>query len=493
MFDIDIDKLSVNTIRTLALDAVEAAQSGHPGAPLGLAPAAYVLFTRIMNINPGDPKWFDRDRFVLSAGHASMLLYASLHLAGYESVSLDDIKAFRQLGSRTPGHPENVETLGVETTTGPLGQGFGNAVGMAMAEKFLREKFGAEVCDHSTFAICSDGDLMEGVASEAASIAGHLRLGNCVFLYDDNGITIDGPTSAVVRPERTCRSASRPARLAHADRREDANDLEANPSPRFAPASAETVRPTLISLKTVIGYGSPRAGTRDAHSDPMGEEMVRATKEALDWDPEWKFYVPNEVSAHFDQRQEGMKKQDEWQARVDAWKAANPELASDWDDALAGRARSGVAAAIPEFAPDHAPVSTRKAASEVMQAFGPFVPTMVGGAADLVHSTFTEFEDDKEDWYTPTHAGRNVAWGVREHGMGAALNGLGLHGGIVKPFCSTFFVFTDYMRPPIRLSALMGLDVVLDLQPRLSRSRSARTARRTSRSSTWPRCGRSPI
>ncbi len=457
VFDIDIDKLSVNTIRTLALDAVEAAQSGHPGAPLGLAPAAYVLFTRIMNINPADPKWIDRDRFVLSAGHASMLLYASMHLAGYESVSLDDIKQFRQLGSRTPGHPENVETLGVETTTGPLGQGFGNAVGMAMAEKFLRGKFGAEVCDHFTFAICSDGDLMEGVSSEAASIAGHLKLGKCVFIYDDNGITIDGPTSLSFDQEDV------PKRFEaygwHTLTVEDANDIEAIESALRA-GMAETERPTLISLKTVIGYGSPRAGTRDAHSDPMGEEMVRATKEALDWDPDWKFYVPNEVSAHFDQRDEGLKKQAAWEGRVVAWKAANPELASEWDDALAGRPRSGVADAIPVFAPDHAPVSTRKAASEVMQAFGPFVPTMVGGAADLVHSTFTEFDGDHDDFFTPSHAGRNVSWGVREHGMGAAVNGLGLHGGIVKPFCSTFFVFTDYMRPPIRLSALMGLDVV---------------------------------
>jgi transketolase len=457
VFDIDIDKLSVNTIRTLTLDAVEAAQSGHPGAPLGLAPAAYVLFTRIMNINPGDPKWFDRDRFVLSAGHASMLLYASLHLAGYESVSLDDIKQFRQLGSHTPGHPENVETAGVETTTGPLGQGFGNAVGMAMAERFLREKFGAEVCDHYTFAICSDGDLMEGVASEAASIAGHLQLGKCVFLYDDNGITIDGPTSLSFDQEDVPKRFD--AYGWHTLTVEDANDLEAIESALRA-GMAETERPTLISLKTVIGYGSPRAGTRDAHSDPMGEEMVRATKEALDWDPEWKFYVPNEVSAHFDQRQEGIRKQDAWQGRVATWKAANPELASQWDDALAGRPSSGVAKAIPVFSPDHAPISTRKAASEVMQAFGPFVPTMVGGAADLVHSTFTEFEDDKEDWYTPSHAGRNVAWGVREHGMGAAVNGLALHGGILKPFGSTFFVFTDYMRPSIRLSALMELNLV---------------------------------
>jgi transketolase len=455
--DIDIDQLSINTIRTLAVDAVEAAQSGHPGAPLGLAPAAYLLFTRIMKYNPGDPAWVDRDRFVLSAGHASMLLYACLHLSGYESVSLDDIKHFRQLGSHTPGHPENYETAGVETTTGPLGQGFGNAVGMAMAEKFLREKFGTAACDHQIFAICSDGDLMEGVASEAASIAGHLRLGKCVFLYDDNQITIDGPTSLSFDNEDV------PKRFQaygwHTLTVEDGNDLEAIEA-AIREGIAEEDRPTLISLKTVIGYGSPRAGTRAAHSDPMGEEQVRATKEALGWDPDAKFYIPDEVAAHFDHRQHGQEIQADWEGRFNDWAIANPELAAVWEVAQSGEPLDGAAAAIPAFAPDRPAISTRKAASEVMQTFDAFVPTMVGGAADLVHSTFTEFEAEKDDRFTPSHAGRNVSWGVREHGMGAALNGLALHGGIVKPFGSTFFVFTDYMRPSIRLSALMRLDVV---------------------------------
>ncbi len=451
-----LDQLAINTVRTLTVDAVQAAQSGHPGAPLALAPAAYVLYTRVMKHNPADPMWADRDRFVLSAGHASMLLYASLHLSGYD-VSLDQIKQFRQLGSETPGHPEHGDTPGVETTTGPLGQGFGNAVGMAMAEKFLREKFGSEACDHHIFAICSDGDLMEGVASEAASLAGHLKLGRCVFLYDDNKITIDGPTDLSFAQEDV------PKRFEaygwHTLTVEDGNDVEAIEAAIRA-GMAEEGRPTLVSLKTVIGYASPRAGTRNAHSDPMPDEMVRQTKEALGWDPDAQFLIPDGVYEHWRDPclERGAAAQAAWEARVESWSAANPELAADWRDAWAGKPRTGAAAAIKVFDPEGSPISTRKAASEVMQSFAAFVPTMVGGAADLVHSTFTEFAG--EPAFTPEHAGRNVNWGVREHGMGAAVNGLALHGGIVKPFCSTFFVFTDYMRPPIRLSALMQLDVV---------------------------------
>jgi transketolase len=448
-----IEQLSINTIRTLTVDAVQAAQSGHPGAPLALAPTAYVLYTRVMKHNPADPTWVDRDRFVLSAGHASMLLYATLHLSGYD-LGLDDIKHFRQLGSHTPGHPENFETPGVETTTGPLGQGFGNAVGMAMAEKFLREKFGSDVCDHHIFAICSDGDLMEGVASEAASLAGHLRLGRCVFVYDDNEITIDGPTSLAFSQEDV--EARFRAYGWHTLSVEDGNDLEAIEA-ALREAMAEEERPTLIRLRTVIGYGSPRAGTRNAHSDPMPDDQVRATKEALGWDPDALFLVPEGVSKHFDQRQRGHEEQEKWDQRFEAWSAENPELAADWRDAWAGRPRGGVAGALPVFEAGGS-ISTRKAAAEVMQRFAPFVPTMIGGAADLVHSTFTQFDGDEQ--FTPEHAGRNVAWGVREHGMGAAVNGLALHGGILKPYCSTFFVFTDYMRPPIRLSALMNIDAV---------------------------------
>ncbi len=451
----ELEQLSINTVRALTVDAVQAAQSGHPGAPLALAPAAYVLYRRVMKHNPADPRWPDRDRLVLSAGHASMLLYASLHLSGYD-LGLDEIKRFRQLGSRTPGHPEYGETPGVETTTGPLGQGVANAVGMAMAERFLRERFGAEVCDHHVFAICSDGDLMEGVASEAASLAGHLALGRCVFLYDDNGITIDGPTTLAFAGEDVL--ARFRAYGWHTLEVEDGNDVDAIES-ALREGMAEERRPTLIRLRTVIGYGSPRAGTRSAHSDPMPEEQVRATKEALGWDPDAQFVVPTEVYAHWRDAclERGAAAQAEWQARVDAWAAANPERAAEWRDAWAGRPRAGVAGALPVFEAGQS-VSTRKSAAEVMQAFGPYVPTMIGGAADLVHSTFTQFEGEPP--YSAAASSRNVAWGVREHGMGAAVNGLALHGGIVKPFCSTFFVFTDYMRPPIRLSALMGLDVV---------------------------------
>jgi transketolase len=452
--DPSIEQISINTIRTLAVDAVQAAQSGHPGAPLGLAPAAYLLYTRIMKHNPADPKWPDRDRFVLSAGHASMLLYACLYLSGYD-LSLDDIKQFRQLGSRTPGHPENFETPGVETTTGPLGQGFGNAVGMAMAEKFLRERFGSEACDHRIFAICSDGDLMEGVASEAASLAGHLKLGRCVFLYDDNKVTIDGSTDLSFSQEDVPKRFD--AYGWHTLTVEDGNDLEAIEAAIRA-GIAEEDRPTLISLKTVIGYGSPRAGTRNAHSDPMPEEMVRETKVALGWDPDAHFLVPEAVSEHFNQRERGGAAQKEWEAQLERWATKNVEAAAEWRDAWSGKPRAGVAAALPEFDPDPKGISTRIAGRDVMWAFAPYVPTMIGGSADLVHSTFTEFKD--EEWFAPGHSGRNVAWGVREHVMGAAVNGLALHGGIVKPFGSTFFVFTDYMRPPIRLSALMKLDVV---------------------------------
>ena len=391
----NIEQLSINTIRTLTVDAVQAAQSGHPGAPLGLAPAAYLLYTRIMKHNPADPKWPDRDRFVLSAGHASMLLYACLYLSGYD-LSLDDIKQFRQLGSRTPGHPENFETPGVETTTGPLGQGFGNAVGMAMAEKFLRERYGAEACDHHIFAICSDGDLMEGVASEAASLAGHLKLGRCVFLYDDNKVTIDGRTALSFSQEDVPKRFD--AYGWHTLTVEDGNDLEAIEAAIRA-GIAEEERPTLISLKTVIGYGSPRAGTRNAHSDPMPEEQVRATKEALGWDPDAQFLVPEEVLAHFDQRERGAAAQKEWEAHLERWATRNVEAAAEWRDAQTGRPSAGAVAALPVFDADPKGISTRVAGKDVMQAFAPYVPTMIGGAADLVHSTFTEFKDDA--WFTP--------------------------------------------------------------------------------------------
>src|SRR5271154_4344492 len=353
--DQSIDQLSINTIRTLTVDAVQAANSGHPGAPLGLAPAAYLLYTRVMKHNPADPKWPDRDRFVLSAGHASMLLYASLHLSGYD-LSLDEIKKFRQLGSHTPGHPENIETPGVETTTGPLGQGVGNAVGMAMAERFLREKFGAEVSDHHIFGICSDGDLMEGVASEAASLAGHLALGRLVLLYDDNNITIDGPTTlAFSREDVDARFRAYGWHTVTVDGGNDVDAIEA----ALRAGIAEEDRPTLINLKTVIGYGSPRAGTRNAHSDPFPEDQVRETKETLGWDPDAHFLIPDEIYTHWRDatRERGAAAQADWQQRFDAWAAANAESAADWRDAWSGRPRAGLRDALPVFDPTSPAVS----------------------------------------------------------------------------------------------------------------------------------------
>lgn len=449
------DRLCIDTIRTLAIDAVQAANSGHPGAPLSLAPAAYVLFARIMRHNPADPAWPGRDRFVLSAGHASMLLYASLHLSGYD-LSLDEIRRFRQLGSLTPGHPEFRHTAGVETTTGPLGQGFANGVGMAMAERFLRERYGSDVVDHRVFAICSDGDLMEGISSEAASLAGHLGLGRIVYLYDDNRITIDGSTELSFSENVTARFEAQGWHTLEVDDGEDVEAIEV----ALRAGIAEEERPTLIRLRTVIANHSPgRRGTSKAHGEALGVEEVAATKQALGWDPERHFGIPESVLAHFDQRKRGAEAQEQWQGRFDTWSRANPELAAEWRDGQAGKVGNGLAAALPVFDPAETPkLATRAASGKVFEAMSSFVPTMVGGAADLVGSTKTIFPGD--DSYTREHAGRNVHWGIREHAMAAAVNGLALHGGIVKPYGSTFFVFTDYMRPSIRLSALMGLDVV---------------------------------
>ena len=451
------DRLCIDTIRTLSIDAVQAANSGHPGAPLSLAPAAYVLFRRIMRHNPADPAWPDRDRVVLSAGHASMLLYASLHLSGYD-LPLDEIKRFRQLGSLTPGHPEFRHTAGVETTTGPLGQGFANGVGMAMAERFLRERYGSDVVDHRVFAICSDGDLMEGISSEAASLAGHLGLGRLVYLYDDNRITIDGSTELSFSENVTARFDAQGWHTLEVDDGEDVEAIEA----AVRAGIAEEERPTLIRLRTVIAHHSPgKRGTSKAHGEALGADEVVATKQALGWDPEQHFLIPDGVHEQFRDAvcERGAAAQQEWQTRFDAWARANPDLADEWRDGQAGKVGNGLAAALPVFDPAETPkLATRAASGKVFEAMSPFVPTMVGGAADLVGSTKTIFPGDES--YTREHAGRNVHWGIREHAMAAAVNGLALHGGIVKPYGSTFFVFTDYMRPSIRLSALMELDVV---------------------------------
>ncbi|MFN2612087.1 MAG: transketolase [Solirubrobacterales bacterium] len=453
-------QLAIDTIRALSMDAVQKANSGHPGMPMAMAPAAYLLYTRYLHHNPRDPAWPDRDRFVLSAGHGSMLLYSVLHLSGYE-LSMEELKNFRQWGSLTPGHPERDRvhvTPGVETTTGPLGQGFANGVGMAMAERFLRERYGAEVMDHRVFAICSDGDLMEGVASEASSLAGHLGLGRLVYLYDDNHITIDGSTSLSFDSEDV------PARFRaygwHVQQVEDANDLEAL-SAAIEAGIAEEERPSLIDVRSIIGWPSPNLqGTAKTHGAPLGEDEVRATKEVMGWDPDKSFHVPDGVYEHWREAvAPGEQHQREWRQRLDNWRQTDPEAAAEWERAWEGRPEDGLADALPSFDPaEKDSIATRVASSKAIQALAPYVPTMIGGSADLAGSTNTDIED--EDSYTREHAGRNVHWGVREHAMGSAINGMALHGGIVRPFGSTFLQFSDYMRGAVRLSALMDLPVV---------------------------------
>ena len=453
----DVDQLCVDTIRVLSMDGVEQASSGHPGLPMGMAPVAHVLFTRFLRYDTADPEWPDRDRFILSAGHGSMLLYSVLHLAGYE-LSLEDLKAFRQWGSRTPGHPEHALTPGVETTTGPLGQGFANGVGMAIAERFLRERYGAEVMDHRVFAICSDGDLMEGVAAEAASLAGHLGLGRLIYLYDDNGITIDGPTSLSFATEDVLGRFR--AYGWHTAAVDDANDLDA-----LAAAIDEAIldeeRPSLIGVRSIIGYPAPnKQGTAAAHGAPLGAAEVHATKQALGWDPDASFVVPEQVRRAFAvARTRGAEARRAWRERFARWSGANPQPAAEWWRAWGGKPEWALASVTPRFAPEErAALATRTAGSEVMAALEPCLPTMVGGSADLAESTKTVLPGGGS--FSRTSAGANVHWGVREHAMGAAVNGLALHGGIVKPYGSTFLTFSDYMRPAIRLSALTRLPVV---------------------------------
>ncbi|MEA2253664.1 MAG: transketolase [Solirubrobacteraceae bacterium] len=454
----DISRLSIDTIRTLSMDAVQAANSGHPGLPMAMAPAAYLLYTRILRHNPADPQWPDRDRFILSAGHGSMLLYSVLHLSGYP-LPMDELKRFRQWGSLTPGHPERDRvhvTPGVEITTGPLGQGFANGVGMAMAERFLRAHFGAEVQDHRVFAIVSDGDLMEGISAEAASLAGQLGLGRIVYLYDDNSISLDGPTSLSFDSEDVAMRFE--AYRWHVQTVDDVNDL---PQLEVAidKAMREEERPSLIRVKSIIGWPAPnKQGTSKAHGAPLGEDEVRATKEVLGWDPDAHFLVPDGVYDHFDQKARGGALQAEWQQRFQAWREGHAELAAQWDAAWAGKPMPGVREALSNIDWGKDKLATRVAGQKAMAAFADHVPTMVGGAADLSESTKTEFPPGHEAAYSRARPSRNVFFGVREHGMGGAVNGMAGHGGIVRPYGSTFLQFSDYMRGSVRLSALMGLE-----------------------------------
>ena len=444
----DLPMLAINTIRTLSIDAIQKANSGHPGLPMGCAPMAYTLWQRHLKHDPRAPRWFDRDRFVLSAGHGSMLLYSLLHLTGYE-LSLDDIKNFRQWGSKTPGHPECYETPGVEATTGPLGQGAANAVGMALAEKYLATYFnrpGHNIIDHYTYALVSDGDVMEGVACEAASIAGHLGLGKLIYLYDANGITLDGPLSLVMSEDVGARYAACGWHVQHVENGDrDTGSIDA----AIQTARAEGDRPSIIIIRTTIGFGSPKkAGTSSAHGSPLGDAEVAATKQALGWDPNAKFLVPDEVRAHMSEgARRGGAAHAAWREKLAAYKSAHPDLAAQLELAIAGKLPAGWDADLPSFTGSTA---TRSASGKIMNALASRIPWLLGGDADLGGSTKTIVTGGD---YERSGAGRNLRFGIREHAMAAMANGMLYHGG-VRPFVATFFVFSDYMRPSVRLAAL---------------------------------------
>jgi len=453
----NLDQLCINSIRVLAIDAVQKANSGHPGMPMGMAPIAYLLWTRFMRYNPANPHWFGRDRFVLSAGHGSMLLYAMLYLSGYD-LPLEQIKQFRQLGSITPGHPEYGVTPGVETTTGPLGQGVGNGIGMALAAKHLRARFERDdsgLFDHHVFGICGDGDLMEGVSSEAASIAGHLGLGNLVYIYDDNHITIDGGTDLSF-DENVCERFN--AYGWHTQGVDDANDLVAV-SRAIENAIAEQNRPSLIRVRSHIGYGSPnRQDTSKAHGQALGVEEVKLTKRFYGWPEEPAFYVPDEALKHFrDCGARGRDYESDWNGRLERYAKAHPAEAAELKSMLAGELPAGWDAGLPQFTPKDT-LATRESASRAEQTIAKKVWNLFGGAADLNESTFVDVIDGG-DFERHDYAGRNLHFGIREHGMCAILNGVALHGGFI-PYGSSFLIFTDYCRPSLRLAALMGIHVI---------------------------------
>jgi transketolase len=453
----DVGRLAIDTVRCLAMDAVQQANAGHPGTAMALAPLAYTLYRSFLALNPADTAWPDRDRFVLSSGHACVLQYSMLHLTGHD-LGLDDLRRFRQWGSRTPGHPERGHTPGIEVTTGPLGQGLANAVGMAIAERLLAERFnrpGHDVVDHNVYAICSDGDMMEGISQEAASLAGSFALGKLLVCYDDNHITIDGTTSLSFDGED--HMARMRASGWHVQRVADSEDLDAL-ARALDEARAETQRPSFISIRSHIAFPAPNAvDTAKAHGAPLGADEVAAAKEVMGFDPAQTFHVDERVYAHMSMRDAGAAAQQEWSQRFEAWRRAAPQAAEDWDRAWAGRLHEGWRESLPTFDAGAA-LATRAAGQKVMEAFSQYAPTMLGGAADLVESTKTVFEGAGQ--FSRVHAGRNVPFGIREHAMGAIVNGAAAHGGIVKPYGSTFLMFSDYMRGSVRLSALMGLPVV---------------------------------
>jgi transketolase len=455
--EVDLDRLAVDTVRVLAMDAIQKAGSGHPGTAMALAPAAYTLWTRFMRFDPADPEWFDRDRFVLSIGHASVLQYAVLHLTGYP-LSIRDLKQQRQWGSQTPGHPEYGHTPGVEVTTGPLGQGVANGVGFAIAERLLAARYnrpGQELVNHRTWVFAGDGDLMEGVSAEASSLAGHLRLGKLTVLYDDNRITIDGPTGITFTEDVAKRYE---AYGWHVQQVEDANDLEAITS-AYQAAVEEPERPSFIRLRSVIAWGAPNAqGTSKAHGAALGEEEVRATKEVYGWNPDKHFKVPEGVAERWQaQVAANREARQAWQRRLAAYAEAEPAVAAELQAGLAGELPAGWDADLDKLFVEPKKQATRKASHQAINALAPNLPTLVGGSADLAESNLTDIPGGGD--LTATEAGRNLRYGVREHGMGAISNGLAAHGGL-RPYCATFLVFSDYMRPSVRMAALMGLPVV---------------------------------
>lgn len=451
-----LEQLCINTIRTLAMDGVQKANSGHPGTPMALAPLAYLLWTRIMRYNPKNPQWLNRDRFILSAGHASMLQYSILHLTGYD-LSLDDLKNFRQWESRTPGHPEHGVTAGIETTTGPLGQGFTNGVGMAIAQRFQASRFNRpdhSVLDHYIYAIASDGDLMEGVASEAASLAGFLKLGKLIYFYDDNHITIEGTTDLAFGEDVGRRFEGYHWHVQHVA---DANDLDALEQ-AISAAHAETERPSLIIVRSHIGFGSPhKQDSSKAHGEPLGADEIVLTKRNLGWPSEESFYEPKEAVAYFRQAiQRGAALEQTWNEQYQAYSTAYPELAAQWEAERAGKLPEGWDSAIPTFKAGEA-MASRAASSKVINAFASNLPNFIGGSADLAPSTNTNMNGQGD--FGPESNGRNMHFGIREHGMGGILNGMALYGGLL-PFGATFLIFSDYMRPPIRLASIMDLKTI---------------------------------
>ncbi|RMH66401.1 MAG: transketolase [Bacteroidetes bacterium] len=453
----ELDERCINTIRFLAADAVQEANSGHPGMPMGMAPAAYVLWTRYLKHNPKDPAWINRDRFVLSAGHGSMLLYALLHLTGYD-LPMDELKRFRQWGSKTPGHPEVHLTPGVETTTGPLGQGFANGIGMAIAERYLAAHLNtpeAPVIDHYTYAIVSDGDLMEGISQEAASLAGHLGLGKVIYLYDDNHISIDGSTDLAFTEDVLARFQ---AYGWHTQRVADGNDLAAIDA-AIAAAQAVPDKPSLIAVRTVIGFGSPnKQGSASAHGEPLGEEELALAKKHLGWPADRKFYVPEEVYAVFRQAvEQGAAAQRAWDGLVQKLESADPDRAARLRDWFAGTLPEGWEDRLPTFEAG-SKLATRAASGKVLNAIGPLMDQLIGGSADLTPSNKTDIQGRK-DFSRDTPGGGYLRFGVREHAMAGICNGIALHGGL-RPYCGTFLIFSDYMRPSVRLSALSEIPVI---------------------------------